>query len=84
MTAELFRLDCRLTLVYCLLLTAVLYYMSLCFTEEVVYDNVPLMHCSSLFSSLWHGTLPECYSGHNVANVEHGQTGQHEVGLLVW
>lgn len=38
----------------------------------------------SLLSSLWHGTLPECYSGHHVAHAEHGQTGQHEVGLLFW
>lgn len=37
-----------------------------------------------LLSSLRHGTLPKRYPGHHVAHAQHGQTRQHEVGLLFW
>lgn len=34
-----------------------------------------MLYSSLLLSSLWNGTIPECHSWHNVAHVEHGQTG---------
>lgn len=43
--------------------------MFLCVNEEVVGNNV---NDALFFSSLWHGTFPECYSGHHVAHAQHG------------
>lgn len=52
-----------------------------CLKCEVIWCQCPTL---LFLCSLWHGTVPQCYSGHHVANVEHGQTGQYEVGLLFW
>lgn len=58
------------------------FYFRVAFERKVEFFRCH--QCSALFffCSLWHGTLPQRYSGHHVTHAEHGQTGQHEVGLL--